>query len=69
MDFRTSSEIRFHQIVLELMHYLQGGKISRLGYQSIMGQLRDLHVELENKRFGCASGRHTRSCECRSRAA
>jgi hypothetical protein len=64
IDKRNALELRMQDVVLKVMSYMQGGNISRLEYQEVMGELRDIKVALVNKQYGCATGLHASNCTC-----
>lgn len=46
-----------------------GRPIHRKTHQQLVGRLRDVIVKLENKKYGCATGRHAGACACGKEAA
>lgn len=39
-------------------------KMKREAFMDLMGEVRDAISALENKKYGCLSGRHTGKCTC-----
>ena len=39
--------------------------VYRNQYKLVMGRVRDILKKLENKKYGCATGRHMGACECK----
>ena len=68
-DFRTPFEQDLHDLIKDALNLLRPGasrvKDFRLLFQSLMGRLRDMNVSLDNKKFGCCSGKHAGVCQCR----
>lgn len=67
IDKRTEVELKIHVIVKEVLGLFERGKVGRLIFQNSIGLLRDAKVLLDNKQFGCITGRHASNCECEKR--
>jgi hypothetical protein len=53
------------EIIQRVLDAISIGKISRLEYRDLLGAMRDIAAKLTNKKFGCATGRHTAACQCK----
>lgn len=64
-DHRNALEIRLHELINKLSAYLHvGGKVTRMEYFVLAGELRDVKHMLNNKQYGCWSGMHVSICDC-----
>ena len=63
-DYRTPLETEIHLLVLDVVQALIEPKIGRVAFMNLLGRLRTLRVHLDNKKFGCPSGRHAGECTC-----
>lgn len=42
-----------------------GRPVKKIPYRDTMGKIMRMIIKLENKQYGCSTGRHSTSCECR----
>lgn len=63
-DLRTEMEKELHGLILEVMDFLAKPKLGRERFRDVMGQLRNAKVKLENRAFGCSTGKHEGECKC-----
>lgn len=52
------------EVCQEVLDVFSIGRTSRTSYLQVMGSVRNLVTKLENKKFGCETGRHSRRCDC-----
>ncbi len=55
---------------LDVLHqvcdqFAVGKPIKRISYRDTMGKITRMIFKLENKRYGCWTGLHRTSCECK----
>lgn len=60
----TALEMEALEVIETIQDFLASKNVSRPEYMIMMGRLRDLRVKLENKKYGCPSGRHAEACSC-----
>lgn len=64
MDFRSDTEKHLYDWVADILEYLTMPKASKQSYQELVHRLRMMKTKLENREFGCESGRHSGPCDC-----
>lgn len=64
MDCRNDCEKKLHDMVMDALHFMEKPRAGRIQFLTLMGEIRDAKVMLDNKQFGCFSGLHRSACEC-----
>lgn len=67
MNLLSSTEEDILDILYEVRETFSPSSkpIPRPTFQLMMGHVRDRIAMLENKKFGCATGKHGGACECK----
>lgn len=61
-DQRTEFERQVWDFIPLLEAVFDSPKLNRPTFAEVRGKIRDFHVYLENKRFGCPAGQHQGDC-------
>jgi hypothetical protein len=64
IDKRTEVELKLHDVVRDILYGMEKGQLKANEFRDLVGRLRDIRVMLDNKQFGCMSGRHSAACKC-----
>lgn len=67
MNYLSSIEKEVLDVLEDINFFFDSIKVTRyqrIPYRELRGKIRDLIVKLENRRFGCPTGRHSAACRC-----
>lgn len=65
----TTLEAACLDTLTNVLAALTGRAIGHWAYQELMGEITALVKRLTNKKYGCASGKHTGPCACQEKVA
>jgi hypothetical protein len=63
-DFRSETEKQLHDIIRDVLHFMESPRVSGVQFRTLVGELRDGKVLLDNKQYGCLTGKHEGACHC-----
>ncbi len=62
-DLRTDFEKYLTDVIEDMERYFDKGLVTKVDYQRLRGKIRDIRQYLDNRMFGCPTGRHKGNCE------
>lgn len=67
LDRLTYAEIKAYEAILAIRDWLLPmRKMKRTDYYSLLTQVNQARIVLENKAYGCMTGKHATPCNCKS---